>query len=128
MPNETNPPEKKLKIMPQVGPAVDAKTANAQADETQAVDPAKIRDAVAESRLINALQDERYDWRTVGGLARALGMDESTVNSLLNSMPDTVVRTTTSDGRILFTTRNHYKRTHGLGDKLLSALADKVVA
>jgi hypothetical protein len=43
-------------------------------------------------------------------------------------MSDQIVRATTADGRTVFTTRNHYEKTHGLGDKILSVLADKIVA
>jgi hypothetical protein len=80
------------------------------------------------SAILHALEDERYDWRTVGGLASALKVGEREVFSVLNSMPDQIVRTTHSDGRNLFTTRSHYQKTHGFQSRLLSALADRVVA
>lgn len=78
--------------------------------------------------VVRALEDDRYDWRTLGGIARATGAKNPEILSLLNSMSDQIVRTTAADGQALFTTRNHYEQTHGFGDKLLSALADKVVA
>lgn len=78
--------------------------------------------------LVHALEDPRYDWRTVRGLTRALGLSEQDVVRTLDSMPDVVVRASTADGRTVFTTRRHYEKTHGFGDKLLSALADRVVA
>jgi len=78
--------------------------------------------------VIQALEDERYDWRTLDGLAHALGTTEREVLGILNSMPDQIVRATAADGQSVFTTRSHYQKTHGFGDKLLSPLADKVVA
>lgn len=78
--------------------------------------------------VLGALEDERYDWRTVNGIARALEVSERDVLRVLGSMPDQIVRTTTADGRSVYTTRSHYEKTHGFSDKLLSALADKVVA
>ena len=78
--------------------------------------------------VLNALEDERYDWRTVTGLARSLDADRKDIIRVLKSMPDQIVRANADDGRVLFTTRSHYEKTHGFGDKLLSALADKVVA
>lgn len=75
-----------------------------------------------------ALEDERYDWRTIKGLARSTGAREDEIVSVLNSLSDQLVRTQDADGRSLFTTREHYQKTHGLGDKLLSALADRIVA
>lgn len=78
--------------------------------------------------VVRALEDDRYDWRTVGGIAREIGATNQEIISVLNSMSDQIVRATAEDGKSLFTTRKHYEKTHGLGDKLLSALADKVVA
>ena len=78
--------------------------------------------------VLNALEDDQFDWRTVGGLAKALGIGEQEIVGILDSLSDQVVRTNNGDGQSLFTTRSHYEKTHGFGDKLLSALADKVVA
>jgi len=78
--------------------------------------------------ILSALEDDAYDWRTVSGLARAVQASEHEIVNILDSMPDQIVRAAAADGRSLFTTRNHYEKTHGFGDKLLSALADKVVA
>ena len=80
------------------------------------------------SAVVEALEDERYDWRTVGGLSKTLGVTESEILSILNSSPDNIVRTQDADGQTLFTTRSHYQKTHGLGDKILSALADRITA
>lgn len=78
--------------------------------------------------LLKALEDDRYDWRTIKGLAKATSATEAEVVSTLNSMSDQVVRSQDADGRSIFTTREHYQKSHGLGDRLLSALADRVVA
>ena len=94
-----------------------------QATATPAVPTSKVTVTV-----IQALEDPRYDWRTLEGLVRATGIRENDVLAILNSMRDQIVSATTADGRTVFTTRNHYEKTHGFGDKLLSALADKVVA
>lgn len=102
--NKTRPPKRTI-AMPHTGTSLDLKTA-----------------------VIQALEDERYDWRTVRGLARTLHISEQEITSVLDSSSDQIVRATSDDGRRLFTTRSHYQKTHGFGDKLLSALADKVVA
>ena len=91
--------------MPQVERSVDLKTA-----------------------IIRALEDDRYDWRTIPGIARSVGTTEPEVERAIESLTDVMVRATADDGRTLFTTRKHYEKTHGLRDRLLSALADKVVA
>lgn len=104
MRRKSNPPRKKFQ-MPQAAAAIDLR-----------------------GTIIRALEDENYDWRTLDGLARATGAKNQEILSVLNSLSDEIVRATAADGRSLFTTRNHYEKTHGFGDKLLSALADKVVA
>jgi hypothetical protein len=80
------------------------------------------------ARVIRALENPNYDWRTVGGVASEIGASKEDVLAVLGAMPDVVVRTSDADGRSIFTTREHYEQTHGLGDKILSALADRVIA
>jgi len=81
-----------------------------------------------QTAILKALEDERYDWRTIKGLVTDTGAPEKNVVSALNSLSDRLVRAQDADGRSLFTTREHYEKTHGFGDKLLSALADMIVA
>ena len=80
------------------------------------------------SRLIRALENPDYDWRTVQGLAVELSVPEAEIVDALASIPSALVRTEDSQGRRLFTTRSHYENTHGFTDKLLSALSDRIVA
>jgi hypothetical protein len=78
--------------------------------------------------VVQALEDPQYQWRTMDALVRISGLREQDVVDILRSMCDEIVRATTGDGRTVYTTRKHYQETHGFGAKLLSALADKVVA
>jgi hypothetical protein len=80
------------------------------------------------ARIITALENPKYDWRTIDGVTSEIRASKDDVLAALSAMPDVVVRAADADGRSIFTTRQHYERTHGLGDKLLSALADKVIA
>ena len=84
----------------------------------------------SKDKLVKALEDERYQWRTVDGLVTDLKMHRETIEELLAGMKQTVVRSSIPDdrGRSLYTTRRHYKRTHGFGDKVLAALSDRIVA
>lgn len=79
-------------------------------------------------KVITALENPAYDWRTVPGIAAEVGASEKEVIAILHSMKDVVVRTEDSEGRPIFTTRQHYQKTHGFGDRLLSALSDRVVS
>lgn len=79
-------------------------------------------------RVIDALEDPRYDWRTVEGVAEQIGVDPSTVRAILKRSEDKIVRSSVPDesGRSLYTTRRHYRQTNGLGTRILSALSDRI--
>jgi hypothetical protein len=79
-------------------------------------------------RVIDALEDPRYDWRTVEGVAEQTGVHPSTVRAILKGSEDKIVRSSVPDesGRSLYTTRRHYRQTNGLGTRILSALSDRI--
>ena len=86
------------------------------------------RDTGIMRRVIDALEDPRYDWRTVEGVAEQTGIAPIKVREILMGLEDEIVRSSIPDesGRTLYTTRKHYRDTQGLGTRLLSALAVKV--
>lgn len=79
-------------------------------------------------RIINALEDPRYEWRTIDGLAEQIGISPSQIREILEDLKEELVRSSIRDesGRELYTTRRHYRQTHGLGSRILNALSDKV--
>ena len=79
-------------------------------------------------QIIRALEDERYEWRTVDGVAEQIGIPAAQVQDILESLKQEIVRSSIPDeaGRSLYTTRKHYRDTHGLGARFLDALSDKV--
>lgn len=80
------------------------------------------------SRIVQALEDPRYEWRTIDGLALETSIPAATIREVLENLDEEVVRSSIPDesGRSLFTTRRHYRQTHGLGARFLAALSDKV--
>ena len=78
--------------------------------------------------ILQALEDPRYEWRTIEGVSGQTGIPMTQVSETLESLKEDVVRSSVPDeaGRSLFTTRKHYRETHGLGARILSALSDKV--
>jgi len=78
--------------------------------------------------VIEALEDQRYEWRTIDGLAEQTGLPSGEIQETLESLKEDVVRSSVPDeqGRSLYTTRKHYRETHGLGARILSALSDRV--
>ena len=85
-------------------------------------------DRNAMQRVIDALEDSRYDWRTVEGVAEQTGVNPSVVRAILKEAEHEIVRSSIPDesGRSLYTTRKHYRQTNGLGTRILSALSDRV--
>jgi hypothetical protein len=79
-------------------------------------------------QIIRALEDDRYEWRTVDGIAEQIDVPGARVQEILEDLKQVVVRSSIPDelGRSLYTTRKHYRETHGLGARFLDALSDKV--
>jgi hypothetical protein len=79
-------------------------------------------------QIIRALEDSRYEWRTVNGVAEQIGIPAAQVQEILEGLKQEIVRSSIPDeaGRSLYTTRKHYRDTQGLGARFLAALSDKV--
>lgn len=78
--------------------------------------------------VISELEDPQYEWRTIEGIANKTDLPAAQVRRIIEEMEDLIVRSSIPDdkGRSLYTTRKHYRETHGFGARLLNALADKV--
>ena len=78
--------------------------------------------------VISALEDSRYEWRSMEGISEQTGLPQAQVGRIIEEMEDEIVRSSVPDekGRSLYTTRRHYRATHGFGARLLDALADRV--
>jgi hypothetical protein len=85
-------------------------------------------DANLRAAVIRALEDPRYEWRTVEGLAEQTGLSATNLRQILEELNGEIIRSSVPDesGRALYTTRRHYRQTQGLGTRILSALSDKV--
>lgn len=79
-------------------------------------------------QIIRALEDNRYEWRTLDGVAEQIGIPAAQVQEILESLKQEIVRSSIPDeaGRNLYTTRKHYRDTQGLGAQFLAALSDKI--
>lgn len=85
-------------------------------------------EATLRAIVIEALEDSRYDWRTLDGMSEQTGLERAQIRRIIDDLGSIIVRSSVPDeeGRALYTTRKHYNSTHGLGARLLDALADKV--
>jgi len=72
-------------------------------------------------RVLAALANPRYSWRTVEGVSRETGLDPARVLQIIEGMPELVVRSRIPDaqGRALYATRAHYRKTHSSVKRLV---------
>jgi hypothetical protein len=66
--------------------------------------------------------------RTVEGISKETGLDESKVIQIIGVLSDRVVRSAVPDrkGRTLFTTWDHYYRKRSLAEHILSTFTDRI--
>ena len=58
-----------------------------------------------------ALENPKYKWRTVNGVAKEAGVDETTARRVIAELGEQVVRSSipSTTGEDLYTTRRHYR-------------------
>lgn len=80
-----------------------------------------LRESLEAALVHRALEDPKWDWRTVPGVAKSTGLSEPQVESALSSSA-AIIRSSVPDehGRALFTTRTHYKKRRSFLDVLRS--------
>ncbi len=66
------------------------------------------------ARVLAALANPQYEWRTIDGVNKETGLEPSRILQIIESMPDQIIRSRVPDaqGRALYTTRQHYMKTH----------------
>ena len=67
-------------------------------------------------RIVSALSDVRYEWRTTDGVSRDTGVAADDVLQFIEARPDLFIRSRIPDknGNALFATREHYRATHNV--------------
>ena len=79
------------------------------------------------SRVINALENPNYKWRTIPGIERETGIDQQTIASIIG-ISDKVVKSSRQsiDGQELFTTRSRFNAIASSGEKLIGAIKNRL--
>jgi predicted transcriptional regulator len=84
-----------------------------------------------QQKVIRALEDEKFKWRTVPGIAKSTNLDEATVRSMINQLASEgrVLKSSVdaADGSELFTTREHFKQNASVWSRLRSAFQNRAV-
>ena len=71
-------------------------------------------------RVLAALANPNYSWRTCEGVSRETALDPARVLQLIEEMSELVIKSRIPDaqGRALYATREHYKKTHSPVERL----------
>ena len=80
------------------------------------------------NKLIRALENPRYKYRSVDGVAKEIGLDQRKLLKLLNHHSDEIVvlNRKGNDGQILITTRRHYEKKASKVEKIKSVLMNRM--
>ena len=82
-------------------------------------------DAIA--KVLEALSNSSFKWRTLNGVAKETGLTLESVQEAIAQASDKIVRSSarSSDGRELFTTRENFKSQASIPESLLGAIINR---
>lgn len=87
---------------------------------------------VARGRIFKALNNGRFVARTLGGISKETSIDRPLVIRYLRTDPELktqvkVLPRRTRDGKVLVTTKDHFKKSASFSDKFIDVFASKRV-
>lgn len=79
-------------------------------------------------KILMALENPRYTWRTILGLSKETGLDPSVIAEFISKNNDNIVKSSlkSKNGEDLFTTRNHFRKKAKPLDKLFGAFTNRL--
>ncbi|TKF06584.1 hypothetical protein [Vibrio kanaloae] len=80
------------------------------------------------TRIKKALEDDKYTFRTIGGVAKAANVSEAEVKKALQEHKEEVVELYRKgvNGEKLVSTRKHYKKKATWKEKMMGAVLNRV--
>jgi hypothetical protein len=102
------------------------KANNMGTSDARPVPPSKEEQIAA---VKSALESPSYNWRTIDGIAEETGLEPETIGDLLlRDLSGVVIKSRVPDekGRVLYTTREHYKEKQPTWNRILSAVSGVV--
>ena len=80
--------------------------------------------------LKKSLEDSRYKWRTIRGVAKETGLSSEEVKKLLAANSTVVIKSSipADSGEELYTTREHFRRMQSPFVKISSSLISRVTS
>jgi hypothetical protein len=89
--------------------------------------PSNIEETSADRQVLKALENPEYVWRTIAGLERETKLPRKEIVSVLRHLPeDSLVTSKTRDGKRVYSTRRHYRKTQSFLGRLVSVLSNSV--
>lgn len=88
--------------------------------------PARTAKVDAEIRILAALHNPEYRWRTATGIADESGVDLESVQRFLSANKDRIVATEDAKGRRLFATKDDYQKRSSGWNKFLSGASGRL--
>ena len=84
--------------------------------------------ATAYGKIKGALEDNRYKYRTLKGVARSAGVSVEQVSKELDRHPEEIVIISRKNqlGESLYTTRRHYRKKASVSEKMMGAFINRV--
>jgi hypothetical protein len=79
-----------------------------------------------EERVLQALENPKYKWHSLTGLATEVAADKETVGAFLEMRPQLAIKATDAKGKEWFTTKRHYQAKAGLWSKIVGGATGKV--
>lgn len=78
--------------------------------------------------IIEALENPNYDWRTIEGIVKDTKLSLEKINDIIKILDKKIIRSSIPDekGHPLYTTRKHYKETHGIFSRIGNVVANQV--
>ncbi len=78
-----------------------------------------------DTKVIIALEDDKYKWRTVDDVAKEVKLPVAEVKTIFSRLEDFILKSSIKDtnGNELYTTREHYLEKSSFIDRLLNSLS-----
>ena len=81
-----------------------------------------------QEKVFNALENGKYKWRTIKGVAKELHLSPQVVQSIINRNEEQIVRSSIlgENGEVLYTTRRHFKEKSSFTERIKAAFRNRM--
>ncbi len=78
--------------------------------------------------IMKALENPKYNWRTINGIVDETSLPVDMIESVLYKLENegVIVSQLDAEGHAIFTTWNHYKKSQGFLNRLLTTISGRI--